>query len=728
MNKMVTSTFESDEALESVADQTVIAEGDSDRDPILQFMADDAKRTDFWFSYRDACIFAKEIHDVSITQRVWSRWYGSRKAADRVEAILRASKGVEQAKFLKKYKHVEPLILLSIVFGNRNARVLLYDGLSPEVVDTICPFKRAIEAATDIVSKYGYDYNAENLKVVEDIEAAWPFIGRLFEANCFRYDIAGLLRIVAMLREIAASDKVSKTDLPVIRVATVLCLHHIPHRLEALAAITDPFVASCYQTKFKFAGITRENFDPTKNIWDQVASVHFHDTCQSIMARDPFKHELLGALGFWQEQISSLIIAQNRSMRWIDRFYSEFCQDAEAGAFYSGILDTIKQHQSSIDGLPEVDSSVFVPDLVGRPVSFEYPGEINEKFDELGKLMHYNTIAVEQVESALAKDRKRLAEIESIQQQLQEVLATNNLADLKKVSPLAEQVSKLIDTGREWYLDEYLPAATQYAQNWHTFYSTIEELSLKVAKATGTVEVAPRKPEKNADPVAAEVVSSPEVSPPDAKHDELNDLLHLAQAENDHLRTELADARGELHRLRCQLSSKTDTQEDGLQVACMDAIERLVTRKEYGPADVLSFYAGTAPDRVVVLPRALAGAKEYQLPYDPTERMLEMVGKLVGPYLDALRSGQADTKARETFGGKAYAAKESQTTMSTSRLRAQREFEYKGEVHVFEQHLRISNEPGARGMRIYFGVDGEGDDKKVVIAYVGPHLDVTRTN
>lgn len=728
MNKMVTSTFESDEALESVADQTVIAEGDSVRDQLFQFMKDDAQRTDFWFSYTDACIFAKEIQDVSISQRVWSRWYGSRKAADRVEAVLRTSKGVEQAKFLKRYRHVEPLILLSIVFGNRNARVLLYSGLTPEAVSSICPYKRTFESTTEILSKYGYEYNSGTPKVVDDIEAAWPFMGRLFEANCFRFDITGLLRIVAGLREIAASDKVSKTDLPVIRMASVLCLQNVPHRLEALAAITDPFVASCYQTKFKFAGVTRENFDPTKNIWDQVSSVHFHDTCHSIMVRDHFKHASLDTFGFWYEQISSLIIAQNKNMRWIDRIYSEFCQGAEAGPFYSGILDTIKQHQSSIEGLPEVDSSVFAPDLVGRPVSFEYPGEINEKFNELTQLKHYNTIAVEQVESALAKDRKRLAEIESIQQQLQEVLSTNNLANLKKVSPLAEQVSKLIDTGREWYLGEYLPAATQYAQNWHKFYAAIEESSLKVAKATGAVEVAPRQPEKTAEPASAEVVNSAEGSTPEAKHDELNDLLHLAQAENDHLRSELAEARGELHRLRCQLSSKTDTQEDGLQVACMDAIERLVTRKEYGPADVLSFYAGTAPDRVVVLPRALAGAKEYQLPYDPTERMLEMVGKLVGPYLDALRSGLADTKARETFGGKAYAAKESQTTMSTSRLRAQREFEYKGEVQVFEQHLRISNEPGARGMRIYFGVDGEGDDKKIVIAYVGPHLDVTRTN
>ncbi len=54
--------------------------------------------------------------------------------------------------------------------------------------------------------------------------------------------------------------------------------------------------------------------------------------------------------------------------------------------------------------------------------------------------------------------------------------------------------------------------------------------------------------------------------------------------------------------------------------------------------------------------------------------------------------------------------------------------EYKGEKRLFVQHLRISNEQGAKGMRIYFCVDGEEKKKKIVVAYVGSHLSNFSTN
>lgn len=108
--------------------------------------------------------------------------------------------------------------------------------------------------------------------------------------------------------------------------------------------------------------------------------------------------------------------------------------------------------------------------------------------------------------------------------------------------------------------------------------------------------------------------------------------------------------------------------------------------------------------------------------------MIEVMGNLVGPYLDELRSGKPDTVARNVLGGKTYAAKESDGAIQNARFRAEREFEYKGEKRLFVQHLRISNEQGAKGMRIYFCVDGEGSDKKIVVAYVGSHLSNFSTN
>lgn len=103
------------------------------------------------------------------------------------------------------------------------------------------------------------------------------------------------------------------------------------------------------------------------------------------------------------------------------------------------------------------------------------------------------------------------------------------------------------------------------------------------------------------------------------------------------------------------------------------------------------------------------------------------MGNLTGPYLDALRSGQPDAQARQVLGGKVYSAKESDTTLSNARLRAMREFDFEGEKRLFVQHLRVSNEVGSRGMRIYFAVDGTDQDKQIVVAYVGPHLELQST-
>ncbi len=83
--------------------------------------------------------------------------------------------------------------------------------------------------------------------------------------------------------------------------------------------------------------------------------------------------------------------------------------------------------------------------------------------------------------------------------------------------------------------------------------------------------------------------------------------------------------------------------------------------------------------------------------------------------------GKPDTVARKALG-MAYRAGESDQTMAIPKLRAQREFKYNGETTVFSQHLTLGTKRGDQAtIQVHFKII----DKKLVIARVGTHLDVT---
>lgn len=142
------------------------------------------------------------------------------------------------------------------------------------------------------------------------------------------------------------------------------------------------------------------------------------------------------------------------------------------------------------------------------------------------------------------------------------------------------------------------------------------------------------------------------------------------------------------------------------------------------PDEILAYFSQLAGSRLVVLDSTWHSASAYPGQFAGIERLFDLLDKLLFPYLDAINAGTPDTQARSIFGSKAYSAKESETTLSDACLRAMREFIYQGEKRLFERHLRISNQTGLEGMRLYFDII----DGQVVISYVGPHLPVSTSN
>lgn len=114
------------------------------------------------------------------------------------------------------------------------------------------------------------------------------------------------------------------------------------------------------------------------------------------------------------------------------------------------------------------------------------------------------------------------------------------------------------------------------------------------------------------------------------------------------------------------------------------------------PGEVLAYFAQLAGARIVVTKNAWR-VEAYANGFDATERLFALLDTLLFPTL--MHSSRA-------------------------RLRAKREFVYAGEKLLFVRHLRISNQTGNEGMRLYFDII----DGKVVIPYVGPHRPVSSSN
>lgn len=693
-----------------------------------RLLGEDMRREGFKLATSVEMFLTGDLNIPEVCQRVWSKWYGSRRAADKVEAVIRSSQGAQQAKFLKKLRHLPPLMLLTVVFGSRGAWSLIKHGLSSESINAIRPDARLPFITEELFAKYprkqpqGRSYQAhesgELATVARTVEQAWPFMAKLHDHGFYRHATAERLVSVDEICSVIEAGGVSAADLTLFRVSIGLLLSNLLPRIEALAAITRPAVAQSYCTGFEFGGIKHATFDPNVCFWDQVDGDHFEETCKQIALESRMRLEFQGDESRFSAQfddVSANIVRASSLGRVVEAVFSELCCEPIGYEFYDLVRDTLVDCYEALDDAPELDLTPFPDDLLGRPLNLLDIQAPDLALLEVGRLRNNIHSEVMRLTGIIAGDKDRAERLEAIQTKIRELAVEASLANMKKMGELAGEASKLIESGRGWLLEVFSPAAHEYVAHWHNFYAAIDALPRKGLPAMQ------HTPPDSAD-------STPGPGPGDAENAELKELLHLAQADNEHLRRDLDELRASAHRMRSQLANKQETEEENIPLDCMGAIARLVARKDCGPADVLSYYAGTAPDRLTVLPGALAGAQAYQIPYEPTERMIEVMGKLVGPYLDALRSGQPDTLARNVLGGKTYAAKESETTLATPRFRAMREFEYKGEKRLFVQHLRISNEVGAKGMRIYFGVDGDGQDKRIIVAYVGPHMGVPSSN
>lgn len=172
--------------------------------------------------------------------------------------------------------------------------------------------------------------------------------------------------------------------------------------------------------------------------------------------------------------------------------------------------------------------------------------------------------------------------------------------------------------------------------------------------------------------------------------------------------------------LQRALEAQTKAADGGVTPAQRDALLTVTEGRILSPEQCLHILACLYGERVEILESAWASARGAAV-FKHGDRLLQHVVVLVTKYWERMVGGGGDAGAREVFGDKVFAAKESKTTMTNDRARRERTFIFKDQTYVMWRHLKIGAKDAAEeSIRVYF--DWVADERKILIGHCGEHL------
>jgi len=203
------------------------------------------------------------------------------------------------------------------------------------------------------------------------------------------------------------------------------------------------------------------------------------------------------------------------------------------------------------------------------------------------------------------------------------------------------------------------------------------------------------------------------------ENDQLEESLSAFKDDLEEAREELGRKDFTIEALKTQLD-RAGVEPDGVPHTAL--IDLACRSEPLLPLECLDMIEKAYGDRCIILPDARNSAERMST-FVNGQELIGLLKKLVTDYRDRLLEG-GDSKAREVFGRKEYAAKESETVMNSKPMRRQRTFVYEGgEVEMF-RHLKIGvDDDVTRTIRVHFHWDST--KQKIVIGYCGKHLNVS---
>lgn len=650
---------------------------------------------------------------------VWNHWYGNARQVSRVMESLLRVRAPQTSAFARNAMRSSPALVVSMLLGNPPLAAALLQQLPAAERQQIDPGRRLdgqlrqlLGAAHDELARTCREATA--VELARRIEACWPCMAWLHEQGAYLPTAGETLLQLGWLHERLQEGHWSALERGRALLAVSLLLQRLPPHLSALLGIHAAPFRECVARPFRFFGLDSDSLDPARPVWEQVDERAAAATLAGLRA---WAESLPAAAGVLEplRQLEPRLVQQASLPRTLASLYQRFCTE-HAGPRYTRLREAFARYSAALE--IELDAAALPAQLVGRALPVERIADHAALQQRLRALIDAEAQCID-IPGLLAASQQRLDRLQAIHAEILALGQTPSVSGLLKIAELAESARQDILANRDWFAGS-LAATRPYVALWEGFHADIEQLQRQPA--------AERRSEQREQKAARVTV---EAAAP-ARSDESPLVLQLRQTLQDErhasaqLREELKASRTEQHRLQCMAEAVGAlTPRSAAPLVDSSLLRRVVNaRDSLSPAEVLALFSELAGTRLVVLDSAWRSAAGYPGRFAGTERLFDLLDRLLFPYLDALNAGTPDSQARNIFGAKAYSAKESDATLSDARLRALREFPWQGGKRLFERHLRIGNQTGLEGMRLYFDII----DRQVVIAYLGPHLQVSSSN
>lgn len=641
----------------------------------------------------------------------WTAWYGSSSQMSAIyNEIINSGIRLERLtrSDLKKMENGE---LIGIVLLEDRHRSVLQEQIGRERVLEISPQSTLASKTAEIIGTDLYDKLQSQIKslpsfaLLEMTRDAFPQLGEIMEVGGFSHEVvtAGL-----MLRPIL--DNYLNIGLKSNDEAIDFCMDMVVHLYLQMIPVDD--IRKCILNDFPRFKSMYLPTDASKPIVDQISPIFggdkerialsAHDVLKLTVERRLTNHGKLDAL---LETIQGLSMATSSASRLTRVTVQSVADEANIG--WRKLCDSLKLINTDPKLLQtakiDVESTLLPQELITQAnldlsvvdAAREFHSIICPLFSNKS---HWGQAS--SVHDAIVKLNAEIAEI-----------ASNGKIDFERLSVMSSKGADL-SSQKDKLVTELLNTASTALTISNAFVGVLE------TTASSPAFIPTQTPS-----LSITGIISTESIKSTPRNDIEEELLNL----NTKLEADLAAAQSEIFRLSSSnstLQSRLESPAGKVDRDFADLTRKHVQGHSLTPEELLRFFGLMAADRVVVLDSAWKSSRESDKFAYP-ERLTEHLSKLIFEYLDQVRAGTPMGQAgRDVFAG-AFAARESQSVSQDHSLRAQREFIYNGETRYFEYRLRTGNGWGAvEGLRLYFDVI----DGKVVIAYLGPHLDQPSTN
>ncbi|EPJ7982343.1 hypothetical protein L4Z68_001350 [Pseudomonas aeruginosa] len=673
---------------------------------------------------------------------LWCSFYGSAAPVRNLRSKIMAYKAPVTRHLAKISGNLTEFDLLSAMFLTNEQEQLYKDVLcgSPfadetpwiKLYDVIFRYARDMHLELPFRSRAGYNLVETSRIVAEE----WPFMRKMFGAGLLSRTLSHSLVLLSILRKRAQNTDVREVERRFVLFLSWMLVRQLPAGFDCLVGVHYPELNEVMPFDYAVGGVTAAALcDKPGDFWCHVpedlfallldVAIESETDGQTSDSHCPEAKEAI-------ERLNALVrtaISVGSLSAQLSDLLADFTQHTlrpaqicliEALSGLGGLLDVSVETQHLTANLPRFDLNL---NKTPFPIAEKYVSEFISK-DSLSRIST-TVAAIKAWEVELGKQQDIICELTK----------SPSVSNMLRIAEEAAKGKERIQQAQR-QLSEWLDWTAETQQFYNTILADLASLAAEadmppqpsLQDGPGAVEEAPGLDAVHAEAVTPEATAdSPDLKALQAQVAQLGEELSFAQADNEHLALELQEKKQELHRLR-QVSEANGLAKQYTQSSAPyvdnELLNRVVMRMGVTVSDVLAYFAHTASGRVEILDSVWRVAAKYVGQHDCTERLMDLLYKLIYPYLDAMNNGKPDTQAREIFGPKVYSAKESPSTLSDARLRAMREHTYLGEKLLFQRHLRPSNGHGLEGCRVYFEII----DGVVVIAYVGPHLDVSTSN